>query len=125
MITTKRHHRLNGHNVVPLTIGGIQQKYMEIIMKSNLYKFTVEHLEDSKGNTGEMSPLVFETRSHEDIFKIAEVMNTKMDLDQDDTAAFAVSLKLLGGVMMNNKENELFKQFMPHFRDFMKSLKKS
>ena len=43
-------------------------------MKGNLYKFTIEHLEDSKGNNIEANPLVFETKNHDDIFKIVEKM---------------------------------------------------
>lgn len=93
-------------------------------MKNNLYKFTVEQLEDSKGNSVEVHPLIFETRNHEDIFKIAEIMKTKIDLDEADTEAFAVGLKLFSGVMMTNKDNELIKQLMPHFKNLMKELKK-
>ncbi len=94
-------------------------------MKSNLYKFTVEYLEDSKGNVVEAAPLVFESRNHEDIFKIIEMMKTKIDLNEDDIAAFGVGLKLMGGVMMRNKDNELFERVMPHFKNLMKELKKS
>jgi len=94
-------------------------------MKGHLYKFTVECLEDSKGNTADSNPLIFETRNHDDIFKIVERMQGKMDLDEADSTAFAVGLKLFGEVMLKNKDNELFRQFMPHFKDFMKGLKKS
>ncbi len=94
-------------------------------MKGHLYKFTIEHLEDSKGNTVESNPLIFETGIHENLFKITEMMNGKMDLDEADTTAFAVGLKLFGEVMLKNKDNELFKQFKPHFSHFMRELKKS
>jgi hypothetical protein len=94
-------------------------------MSSHLYKLTIEHLEDSKGNTIESNPLIFETRNHENIFKIVEMMRGKIDLDEADATAFAVGLKLFSEVMLKNKENELFKQFKPHFGNFMKELKKA
>ncbi len=93
-------------------------------MKGHLFKYTIEHLEDPKGNTLSLSPLVFETKNHDDIFKIVEIMKGKMELDEVDATAFAVGLKLFGEVMLKNKDNELFKQFKPHFSDFMKEIKK-
>jgi hypothetical protein len=94
-------------------------------MGGHLYKFTIEYLEDSKGNTVESNPLIFETRSHEDIFRIVEMMKAKMDLNENDATSFAVGLKLFGEVMLKNRENEVFKQFKPHFTNFMKELKRS
>lgn len=92
-------------------------------MKRNLYRCTVEQLEDSKGKVVEVTPLVFETSSHEDLFKIATVIPRKVDLAEPDATAFAVGLKLFSGVMVKNKDHELIKQLMPNFKDFMKKLK--
>ena len=93
-------------------------------MKSNLYKLTVEYLEDTSGKNIDVPPLVFETRSHEDFFKIVEVMKAKVDLDETDATAFAVGLKIFSGVMVNNKDHGLFKQLMPHLVNIMKTIKK-
>jgi hypothetical protein len=93
-------------------------------MKGNLYKFTIEHLEDSKGNSIETNPLVFETKNHDDIFKIVEKMEGKMQLDDQDTKALVIGLKLFSEVMLKNKDTEPFKELLPHFKDFMKELKK-
>ena len=93
-------------------------------MKSHLYKFTIDYLKDSKGNDMKVEPLVFETKSHEDIFKIVEKMKDKMQLDETDSTALAVGLKLFGGVMLKNNDKEPFKQLLPYFKDFMKELKK-
>lgn len=49
-------------------------------MKGHLYKYTVEHLEDPKGNRIELDPLVFEARNHDDIFNIIEAMKGKISL---------------------------------------------
>ncbi|WP_419662901.1 hypothetical protein Dvar_33800 [Desulfosarcina variabilis str. Montpellier] len=90
-----------------------------------MYRFTIEHLEDSKGGAVESNPFIFETRLHENIFRIVEMMKGKMELDEDDTTSFAVGLKLFGEVMLKNQDNELFTQFKPHFTNFMKELKRS
>ncbi|MGB3386008.1 MAG: DUF3861 domain-containing protein [Marinomonas sp.] len=94
-------------------------------MKGHLYKFTIEHLEDPKGNPVDASPLELEVRNHDDIFKIIETMKGKMDLEESDATEFAIGIKLFGEVMLRNPKNELFQQFRPHLNDFMKSLKKS
>ena len=94
-------------------------------MKGHLYKFTVEHLEDAKGNIIEDNPLTFEARNHDDIFKIIEIMKGKIALDETDATAFVVGLKLFGEVMLKNRDNDLFKAFKPHLNDFMKALKNS
>lgn len=85
-------------------------------MKGHAYTFTIESQDDA---------LVFETRTHEDLFKIVKMMKGKMDLDEADTTAFAVGLKLFSEVMLKNKESEPFKQLLPHFKDFMKAVKKA
>lgn len=107
-----------------LCSSSIMCKKLETMMKSHLYRVTIEHLEDSKGNATESIPLIFETRHHEDIFKIVETMKGKVDFDEADAMAFAVGLKLFSGVLLKNKDDALFEQFKPHFADFMKALKK-
>lgn len=92
-------------------------------MKHNLYKCTVEQLEDSNGAAVQVSPLVFETSSHEDIFIIAQAMQKKSGLAEADATAFAVGLKLFSGVMIKNNDHKLIKQLMPNFKNLMKLLK--
>ncbi|MRT92605.1 DUF3861 domain-containing protein [Ancylomarina sp. 16SWW S1-10-2] len=79
------------------------------------YKITVEEL------TGE-NTLAFEAESHEDILEIVEKLKTHPDFG-NDAEAFGLGLKLFTSVMMKQKSNPLFKNLMPHFKDFMKGLK--
>ena len=46
-------------------------------------------------------------------------------LDDEKTKAFAVGLKLFGETLLENKDIPLFKEFMPHFSQFMKALKQT
>lgn len=93
-------------------------------MKGNLYKFTIEHL-DSKSNTINSNPLTFKVRNHEDIFKIVEKMKQKKNFDEEDATSLVVGLKLFGSIILKNRDNAPFKQLFPHFKEFMKELKKS
>lgn len=79
------------------------------------YKITVEEI------TGE-NTLVFDTESHEDMLAIVEKLQQHPDF-KDDAAAFGVGLKLFSSVMMKQKSNPIFKDLMPHFKDFMHGLK--
>lgn len=106
------------------TVSKVDKKRFLTVGK-NVYKFTVEHLKNSKGNTMEVEPLVFETQNHEDVFKIVQIMDTKMDLDKNESTSLAIGLKLFSGVMLKHNDSEPFKQLMPHFKEFMKELKKS
>lgn len=80
------------------------------------YKVTVEEVSGDKS-------IVFETENHENIIEIAEKLKNLPDLNENDAAALGVGLKLFSGVMMNNKNMSLFKEFLPHFKGFMKNLK--
>ncbi len=98
---------------------------MESVMSGHLYKVTLEQVADLQGNPVESSPLTFETKNHEDIFKIVEKLKARVDFSEDDAAAFAVGLKLFSGIMVKNKEHKMFKRFLPEFADFMQELKQS
>lgn len=94
-------------------------------MKGHLYRFTIEHIEDAKGNAMESAPLTFETRNHDDLFKLVEMMKGRMGLSEADSTALTLGVKLFGEVMLTNRNHDLFKAFMPHFSAFMKELKTS
>lgn len=93
-------------------------------MKSHLYRITVEHLEDPKGNAVSADPLIFEARNHDDLFSIVDKMREKSEFDKNETEALAIGLKLFSEVMLNNRDHELFKELNPHFVQFIKALKK-
>ena len=93
-------------------------------MKGHLYRISVEHLEDAKGQAVHDQPLVFEARNHDELFDIVRKIQGRNQFSQDEAAAFAIGLKLFSEVMLHNKDHELFREFLPEFGDFMKKLKK-
>jgi hypothetical protein len=92
-------------------------------MKGHLYRITVEHLEDNKGNPVARAPMVFETRNHDDLFNIVERVQAKELFDPEEARSFAIGLKLFREVMLHNRGNEVFTELDPHMSEFMKALK--
>lgn len=93
-------------------------------MKQHRYRVTVEHLQDPGGNPVTRAPLAFEVGNHDDIFAIVERMRGRGDFDPATATSFAVGLKLFSEVMLEHRDHPLFTEFQPHFRQFMKELKK-
>lgn len=62
--------------------------------------------------------------NHDDIFRIIGKMKESGNFsDGDESAMFAIGLKLFSSVMIRHRESELFRDFEPAFREFMKKLK--
>ncbi|MFC3071568.1 DUF3861 domain-containing protein [Shinella pollutisoli] len=93
-------------------------------MKGNLYRITIDQLEDAKGNSVRDSSLSFDLRNHDDIFVVVQRMKDKALFSEDEATALAIGLKLFGEVMLAHRSHELFKPLLPHFGEFMKELKK-
>jgi hypothetical protein len=93
-------------------------------MKQHRYRVTVEHLQDPGGNPVARDPLRFEVGNHDDIFAIVERMRGRGDFDPATATAFAVGLKLFSETLLEHRDHPLFAQFQPHFKQFMKHLKK-
>ena len=92
-------------------------------MKQHQYRITVEHTADKDGNPVQTAPLVFDAPNHDDIFEIVEIIKQRDGFTPETAARFAVGLKLMGEVMMENKDNALFAELKPHFAEIMKTLK--
>ncbi|WP_312343156.1 DUF3861 domain-containing protein [Stutzerimonas nitrititolerans] len=94
-------------------------------MKQHRYRVTVEHLSDAQGAPSKYKqPLSFEVGNHDDIFDIVQRTHERVNLDATSATAFAVGLKLFSEVMLENGKHQIFQEFAPHFRTFMKNLKK-
>ncbi|SDW84702.1 protein of unknown function [Lutibacter oricola] len=87
------------------------------------YKITVEAI-NKEGNI-EGGKLEFNTKSHDNLFEIVEKLKQHPEFENVDVASLGVGLKLFTGVLLKNKEKAMFKNLMPHFKEFMKGLKSS
>lgn len=62
--------------------------------------------------------------NHDDVFRIIEFMKKSGRFcNEQEAVQFAIGLKLFSGVMMKNRDNELFQELEPAFIRFMKKLK--
>lgn len=94
-------------------------------MKQHRYRVTVEHLSDPDGApSSHPAPLQFEVGNHDDILAVVARLSRRSDLDAASAMALGVGLKLFGEVMLEKRQHPLFAQLLPHFGEFMKTLKK-
>lgn|SRR5690554_2695867 len=92
-------------------------------MKGHLYRITLEHLEDAKGNPMSREALRFEVKNHDDLYEIVERVKAKGLFEEDEAVACAIGLKLFREVMLHNRRSEVFKELDPHMSAFMKKFK--
>jgi len=87
-------------------------------MAKHKFRVTVEYLADNRGNPVTTAPLVFETENHDNILEIAD-RRAKTDKQR----SFIIGLKLFGESLLEDRENPLYRDFLPHFGAFMKAFK--
>ena len=85
------------------------------------YKISVEEITKEGGLDNQK--LEFETKSHDNLFEIVEKLKCHPQFSESDVASLGVGLKLFTGVMLKEKEKPLFKNLLPHFKEFMKGIK--
>ncbi|MCC8089307.1 MAG: DUF3861 domain-containing protein [Rikenellaceae bacterium] len=91
--------------------------------KNFKYRVTLDALTDKNGEPCNDSVAV-EFENHDDIFHILRMMEESPLLpDKEQTKQFIIGLKLVGKVVMDNRDNELFSDFAGAFRDLMVKIK--
>jgi len=93
--------------------------------KYNHYKISLEHTYNPKGDDLQ-EPVTVDFDNHDNIFNIIKVLQEKDHFgDSNQSAEFAIGLKMFTEVMLRNKENSLFEELQPAIGVFMKKLKGS
>ena len=95
-------------------------------MPGHRFNITVEALSDRQGNPVETAPRSVEVSNHDDILEIVERIRARDDLNfgPEQSAAFAVGLKLFSEVMIENRKHPVFAPLREAFKEFMVGLKK-
>jgi len=83
------------------------------------YRVQLQKLGDSQ------QQLQFDCQNHDDIFAILTLSQGRLGMSEAEHQAFIVGLKLFGEVAMQHRKDELFKEFLPHFKQFMGQLKRT
>ena len=95
-------------------------------MKQHAYEVTLKHIADDQGNPSTYTDILsFNSYNHDYIFNVLQVIQHSQRLDDEAAKSFTVGLKLFSEVMLEHKSLPLFKDFMPHFGQFMKALKQT
>jgi len=92
--------------------------------KNYKYHIQLNMVHDNEHKESLSIPLEFDFESHDDIFRIISILQESQRFeDKQQAMEFALGLKLFSGVMLKNRNSELFKDFQPAFGEFMKKLK--
>jgi len=95
------------------------------IKKRHSYKVTIQHTGNPDGSIPADDVLCeFDFFSHDDLFAIMEKLRCSTDLDTASATHLGLAVKLFGGVMLQYRTEELFRNIYPYFSEFMKKLKK-
>jgi hypothetical protein len=87
------------------------------------YRVTLVRVGGESAATDDAVPLVFTHENHDDLAHIIERARLASGLDADSSAAMAVGLKLLTGVMLEQRNNPLFDVLRGPVREFIGNLK--
>lgn len=92
-------------------------------MKQNTYQITVEQLSNKQGEAVNTPAPTFQARNHDDLFAIVERIKSRGLLDSDDSAAFAIGLKLFGELILEHRDQVFFQELSPHMGAIMQVIK--
>ncbi|MCD8029773.1 MAG: DUF3861 domain-containing protein [Bacteroides sp.] len=71
-----------------------------------------------------LPPIETDFGNHDNIYHIIEKLKEKeLFNSEEEVKQFAIGLKMFSGVMLRNKNSDLFRDFQPTFVAFMKKLK--
>ncbi|WP_072642960.1 DUF3861 domain-containing protein [Sinorhizobium americanum] len=87
------------------------------------YRITIQPKEDY-GCVRPDRTLTFDVTNHDDLLSLVARVQQRRILPQQEVAEFTFGLKLLAEVMVRHHREPLFKELWPHFREFMKYLKR-
>ena len=93
-------------------------------MKKHQFRITLEHTADKDGTPVLTAPLTFDAPNHDNIFDIIGLMQEREGFTPEMAQRFAVGLKLMGEVMLENKDNPPFAELKPYFMEIMKAVKR-
>ncbi|WP_032092222.1 MULTISPECIES: DUF3861 domain-containing protein [Pasteurellaceae] len=91
-------------------------------MKQHQYRINVQYLSDHEGQPVNQD-ITFEAPNHDNLFNIIAMTEQREGFTPEMAQRFVVGLKLLGEVMLENRDNPLFRQLRPHFMEMMKVIK--
>jgi hypothetical protein len=87
------------------------------------YRLTLEHQAASTPEQPLHEPLVLDFTNHDDLFAIVQRVQNANFLSPSQAAEMALGVKLLGNVLLSNREHPLFTELSQAFGEFVRKLK--
>jgi hypothetical protein len=87
------------------------------------YRLTLEHLEASAPDQPLHEALQLDFTNHDDVFAIVQRVQAANFLPPEQAAELALGVKLLGNVLLANREHPLFMELGQSFKEFVQKLK--
>ncbi|WP_131536490.1 DUF3861 domain-containing protein [Pedobacter nototheniae] len=95
-----------------------------MIKRTNKYQLILKEIALAKEEDIKNEPLEFEFDNHDNLFEIIKTIKSKNIFEDDQQSAeFAIGLKMFSEVMIKNRDNPLFTELFPVFGSFMRKLK--
>jgi len=92
--------------------------------RTNKYHLTLRLEQYANGDQEPAKQLELEFDNHDELFSIIERIQAKaLFPSKDQSAEFAIGLKMFSEVMLKNRHLPLFEELAPAFGSFMKRLK--
>lgn len=91
--------------------------------RQHRYKITLEHCAASSPEQPLHEPLQLDFANHDDLFAIVQRVQDANFLPPDQSAELALGVKLLGNVLLTNREHPLFTELSQAFGEFVRKLK--
>lgn len=95
-----------------------------MIKRTNKYQLILKEIALAKEEDIKNESLEFEFDNHDNLFEIIKTIKSKNIFEDDQQSAeFAIGLKMFSEVMIKNRDNPLFTELFPVFGSFMRKLK--
>ncbi len=95
-----------------------------MIKRTNKYQLILKEISLAKEEDVKNEALEFEFDNHDNLFEIIKTIKSKNIFeDEQQSAEFAIGLKMFSEVMIKNRDNALFTELFPVFGSFMRKLK--
>lgn len=92
-------------------------------MRTHRYRITIEHIANPKDADELHLPLMFEASNHDELLGIVDRVRAHSGFTADEAAQLAVSLKLLGELMLKHRHDPLFDELRDPYRVFIGKVK--
>jgi hypothetical protein len=94
------------------------------LLKGHRYRVTLEHLAAAhEGQPIYLTPLIFETVNHDDLFNVVDKVCAQIDLDRDEATSLAIGLKLLSEVALRCAKDPFYRDLFDALSIFINKIK--